>query len=185
VRIIAATNKDLVSEVAEGRFREDLFYRVAIGLLHLPPLRQRTGDLTFLAKALLEQINEKAAHEKDYKHKKLSVTAINFISQQAWMGNVRELQATLLRATLWQPGGTLTDQDVFESIIQSTHSTENILDRDITQGFEIKRLMEELAKHYIVKALDKCGGNKAKAAAVLGLKHYQTLNDWIKKYNIN
>ena len=185
VRIIAATNKDLINEVAEGRFREDLFYRVAIGLLHLPPLRQRTGDLTFLAKALLEQINEKAANEKDYIHKKLSVTAINFISQQAWMGNVRELQATLLRATLWQSGGTLTEQNIFESVIQSTHFTKNILDRDITQGFEINEIIGELTKSYVVKAMEHCHGNKPKAAALLGLKNYQTLNNWIEKYNIN
>jgi len=185
VRIITATNKDLAHEVIEGRFREDLFYRIAIGVLHLPPLRHRSGDITHLAKALLEQINQEAKHEKEYIHKKFSANAINFISQQPWAGNVRELQATILRATLWQAGNVLNDDDIAQSLISSTRKSENIMDRDLHQGFDINEVISELTKSYVVKAMELSHGNKSKAASLLGLKNYQTLNNWIEKYNIN
>jgi transcriptional regulator with GAF, ATPase, and Fis domain len=185
VRIITATNKDLVHEVAEGRFREDLFYRIAIGVLHLPPLRQRLGDVTHLAKALLEQINEEAKNEKEYKHKKFSANAINFISKQSWAGNVRELQATILRATLWQAGDALTEDDISQALIKSAKSQDNLLENDISQGVDISKLIGQFTKHYIVQAIDLCHGNKTKAALLLGIKNYQTLDNWIKKYDIN
>jgi transcriptional regulator with PAS, ATPase and Fis domain len=184
VRIITATNKDLVKEVAENRFREDLFYRVAIGVLHLPPIRERTGDLSFLAKALLERINEEAGVNPDYIHKYISANAINLILRQPWSGNVRELQATLLRATLWQAGSTLTEDDIAQALIIPAKSSENILDADISQGIEINEIIEIITKHYVMQAMDFCHGSKIKAAALLGLKNYQTLNNWIKKYNI-
>jgi len=185
VRIITATNKDLANEVIEGRFREDLFYRIAIGVLHLPALRHRSGDITHLAKALLEQINQEAKHEQEYIHKKFSANAINFISQQPWAGNVRELQATILRATLWQAGNVLNEDDIKQSLISSTRKSESIMDRDLSQGFDINEIIGELTKSYVVKAMERCHGNKSKAAALLGLKNYQTLNNWIEKYNIN
>jgi transcriptional regulator with PAS, ATPase and Fis domain len=185
VRIITATNKDLVHEVAEGRIREDLFYRIAIGVLHLPPLRQRSGDVTHLAKALLEQVNEEAKNEKEYKHKNFSVNAINFISKQSWTGNVRELQATILRATLWQAGDTLTEDDISQALIKSAKSQDNLLQKDVSQGVDINELIGELTQHYVVQAMNLCHGNKTKAASLLGIKHYQTLDNWIKKYGIN
>jgi transcriptional regulator with PAS, ATPase and Fis domain len=185
VRIITATNKDLAHEVIEGRFREDLFYRIAIGVLHLPALRHRSGDITHLAKALLEQINQEAKHEQEYVHKKFSANAINFISQQPWAGNVRELQATILRATLWQAGNVLNEDDIAQSLISSTRKSESIMDRDLSQGFDINEIIGELTKLYVVKAMEHCHGNKSKAASLLGLKNYQTLNNWIEKYNIN
>jgi len=185
VRIITATNNDLGKEVAEGRFREDLFYRVAIGVLHLPPLRQRSGDVTHLAKALLEQINEEAKDEQEYKHKKFSVSAINFMDQQSWAGNVRELQATILRATLWQAGDLLTEEDLSQSIIHSHKTNTNIMDRDVSQGIDINQLTVEFRQHYVVQAMKLCNGNKTKAAKLLSMENYQTLDNWIKKYDIN
>ncbi|MEP0357406.1 sigma-54 dependent transcriptional regulator [Paraglaciecola sp.] len=184
VRIITATNKDLANEVIEGRFREDLFYRIAIGVLHLPALRYRSGDITHLAKALLEQINQEAKQEQEYVHKKFSVNAINFISKQPWAGNVRELQATILRATLWQAGDVLNEDDIAQSLISSTRKSENLMDRGLTQEFDINEVIGELTKSYVVKAMEHCHGNKSKAASLLGLKNYQTLNNWIDKYNI-
>jgi DNA-binding NtrC family response regulator len=185
VRIITATNKDLFDEVAKGRFREDLLYRVAIGVLHLPPLRERPGDIVYLANALLEKINAEASTEPDYKHKNISASAINFIKKQSWSGNVRELQATLLRATLWQAGEKLEEHDIAASIIKSPNNTSDILAKDITQGIDINEIFSEAATHYIDKALQYCHGNKTKAAALLGLKNYQTLNNWIEKYGLN
>lgn len=184
VRIITATNRDLALDVSEGRFREDLFYRVAIGTINLPPLRQRVGDIAYLAKALLEKINQEADTDEGYRHKKISVNAINFISKQSWRGNVRELQATLLRATLWQPGLELAEKDIADAMLSATHKKPKQIDIELTQNFDIKEYINEITKSYVVAALDKCHGNKSQAAALLGLKHYQTLSNWLAKYNI-
>lgn len=101
VRIIAATNRDLLQEVAAGRFREDLFYRIAVGVLKLPPLRERSGDISLLSEKLLSDIYSTL---NDVDHKKLSADAKNLILKQVWRGNIRELQSTLLRASLWARG---------------------------------------------------------------------------------
>ena len=185
VRIIAATNKNLVEEVAEGRFREDLFYRVAIGVLHLPPLRERKGDLVVLAEALLENINKEAQGQPGYKDKKLSVKAKNLIKQCPWPGNVRELNATLLRASLWDSSNTLSDSSLKQAIFQNPKQQQNLLNRDVSQGVDIQGIIAEISTHYITQALEQTNNSKTKAAELLGLKNYQTLNNWMEKYNIN
>jgi transcriptional regulator with GAF, ATPase, and Fis domain len=185
VRIITATNKNLSQEVHDGRFREDLFYRIAIGVLHLPPLRQRSGDISHLAKVLLGLINAKASDEEEYIHKKFSANAINFISKQAWNGNVRELQATILRATLWQANDTLTQEDISQSMLTTHDTSKSIMDENVSQGIDINKLIGQLTNHYVVQAMNLCNGNKTKAATLLSIKNYQTLDNWIKKYNIN
>ncbi|MGP9499045.1 sigma 54-interacting transcriptional regulator [Halomonas sp. AOP43-D1-4] len=98
VRIVTATHRNLMEAVADGLFREDLFYRVAVGVLHLPPLRAREGDLSLLADMVL-----KAHGEQDsvFLGKKISANAKEIILQHSWRGNVRELQSTLIRAALW------------------------------------------------------------------------------------
>ena len=184
VRIIAATNKDLIEEIANNRFREDLFYRVAIGIIHLPPLSKRTGDLPYLAKALLNRINKEVKEDVSYKDKKLSASAINFIKKQVWPGNVRELHSTLLRATLWQTDTVLTESDIADALISSPRKKSDIMARDVSQGVDIKDLMSVLAKHYIEQALTHCHGNKTEAAELLGFKSYQTLSNWMDKYGV-
>ncbi|WP_230374671.1 sigma 54-interacting transcriptional regulator [Pseudomonas syringae] len=98
VRVITATHRNLMQAVADGRFREDLFYRVAVGVLHLPALRERGGDLLLLADYLLKEIT---AQDNSFRDKKISIDAKNLILRHPWRGNVRELQSTLLRAALW------------------------------------------------------------------------------------
>jgi DNA-binding NtrC family response regulator len=159
-----------------------LFYRVAIAVLELPPIRMRDSDVTHLANALLAQINDRADNGI---HKHFSTNAIKFISKQAWRGNVRELQATLLRATLWSLKEQITEDDIAEAMFSTEQKHSDLLDRDISQGVDINKLIAELTKHYIVKSLELCHGNKSKASNMLGLQNYQTLNNWIKKYEIN
>lgn len=182
VRIIVATNRDLSAEVAAGRFREDLFYRVAVGVLKLPPLRQRTGDISPLADFLLAEIHKEF---DQVEHKKISPDARNLILKQPWRGNIRELQSTLLRAVLWCSGSKITAQDIQQALFALPDSHEGLLDRDISQGIDIQEIIFVIAQHYIPRALEQAGGNKTKAAELLGLGSYQTLNNWIEKYNIN
>ncbi|HOV88271.1 MAG TPA: sigma-54 dependent transcriptional regulator, partial [Syntrophobacteraceae bacterium] len=98
VRVIAATNRSLIEEVAQQRFRADLFYRLAVVILYLPPLRERSGDLTLLIDRLLDQINLESSTEPGYVHKKISAAAKNLLLLHSWPGNVRELLNTLRRA---------------------------------------------------------------------------------------
>ncbi len=181
VRVIAATNRDLLQEVAAGRFREDLFYRIAVGVLKLPPLRQRAGDITLLAESLLAGI-VKDLNAAD--HKKLSAEARNLILKQPWRGNIRELQSTLLRASLWATGNKITATDIQQALFTMPDGQAGILGRDISQGIEIEEIIGEVAQHYITRAMADAQGNKTKAAALLGLGTYQTLGNWIKKYTI-
>jgi transcriptional regulator with PAS, ATPase and Fis domain len=181
VRVIAATNRDLLQEVAAGRFREDLFYRIAVGVLKLPPLRQRAGDITLLAESLLAGI-VKDLNVAD--HKKLSAEAKNLILKQPWRGNIRELQSTLLRASLWATGNKITATDIQQALFTMPDGQAGILGRDISQGVEIEEIIGEVAQHYITRAMADAQGNKTKAAALLGLGTYQTLGNWIKKYTI-
>lgn len=181
VRIIAATHKDLVQEVAAGRFREDLFYRVAIGVLRLPPLRQRTGDVLLLADRLLDRINRDAAGQAGYTSKKLSAKTKKFMQSYPWPGNVRELYATLLRASLWQTQDTLSEADLKEALLSVPSKGEGILGRAVDQGVDLNEILDEVRQHYIDRALSESGGNKSKAAQLLGLNNYQTLSHWIEK----
>ncbi|BCD99235.1 sigma-54 interaction domain-containing protein [Marinagarivorans cellulosilyticus] len=192
VRIIAATNKTLMDEVAAGRFREDLFYRVAIGVLHLPPLRERSGDLLLLVNNILGKIASETnasakkdkAQSKGEKHKKISVKARKLIQGHPWPGNVRELQATLLRATLWHSGDTLSDEDIRGALISTTPHKAGILDMDVSQGIDLNELCDDVVRHYVPLALDAAQGKKSKAAELLGLNNYQTLENKMKKLNL-
>jgi len=112
IRIIAATNRNLIDEVAGGSFREDLFYRLAVAVIKLPPLREREGDVSLLIDQFLEQINRESSNEPGYKQKKLSASARNLLFLHSWPGNVRELQNTLTRAAVWSVDEELGEDDV-------------------------------------------------------------------------
>lgn len=182
IRIITATHRNLMESVAKGSFREDLFYRVAVGVLHLPPLREREGDLSLLAKTLLATLGE---HDDGLKNKKLSPEAKNIIVRHPWHGNVRELQATLLRAALWCRGDTINAEDMHQALFLMPEKESCLLDKDVTQGIDIQEIIGEVAGLYIRRALDSTGHSKTRAAQLLGLNNYQTLNNWMEKYGIN
>jgi transcriptional regulator with GAF, ATPase, and Fis domain len=184
VRVIAATNRDLISEVADGRFREDLYYRLAIATLKLPPLRERRGDLTLLVDRLLEQVNNDAQDEPGYVHKKISVKAKNLILTHKWPGNVRELLNTLRRVTLFADGGVVSESDMrraIQPVVKSNALSDQVLGRQITEGIDLQELLDEVSVHYFEKALKETGGNKSKASRLLGFKHYQTFTGWLDK----
>ncbi len=184
VRVIAATNRNLVQEVAMGRFREDLFYRVAVGVLNLPPLRERAGDLPLLADALLQRINRDAAGQPGFVQKKISVEGRNLIRQHRWPGNIRELNSTLLRASLWSQNKRIDAADLEAAMFRGLSQEQGVLGRTIDEVFDIHSVIDEVVRHYVVRALTQTGENRSKAAALLGLGSYQTLNGWIKKHGV-
>jgi DNA-binding NtrC family response regulator len=185
VRVIAATNRTLTDEIAAGRFREDLFYRLAVAVLRLPPLRERAGDRGLLITHLLQQVNREAASEPGYREKSLSAGAKNLLLAHSWPGNVRELLNTLRRAAIWSEGASISTDDVREAILPTMQGrSAGVLDRPLGDGFVLQEVLDEVARHYLARAMAEAGGNKTKAAALVGLPSYQTLTNWLKNYGV-
>ncbi len=185
VRIIAATNRTLTEEIASGHFREDLFYRLAVAVLKIPPLRERSGDLGVLIDHLLAQVNREAAGEPGFKEKKLSSGARNLLLTHPWPGNVRELLNTLRRAAIWSDGAAISSEDMREALLPVAVTTRPaVLGRPLGSGFNLSELLKEVARHYLERAMDEAHGNKTKAAELVGLASYQTLTNWLVKYEV-
>ncbi len=188
VRIISATNRNLADEVRDRKFREDLFYRLAVAIVRLPALRDRSGDVSLLTDYLINIINDEGIKEQPgYKRKKISANARNVIIKHSWPGNIRELFNTLQRAAVWNDGDVIDEDTISKSIFHLSSlnkNNEGVLNRDLTQPIDIQDIIGDVAKHYINRALSETHGNKTKAALLLGLSSHQTLNGWIERYGI-
>ena len=186
VRVIAATNRDLGAEVEASRFREDLYYRLATGVIRLPPLRERPGDLTPLIDHFLTAANRKFADQPAVEQKTLSPQARNLLLRHPWPGNVRELQATIDRLVLWSPRATIDADDVREEFLKTVRTdAADLLGRPLGNGLDLPELMAELARHYLQRALAESDGNKTRAAELIGLPSYQTLTNWMNRYDVS
>ena len=185
VRVVAATNRDLRAEVAAGRFREDLYYRVATGVIRLPPLRERQGDLTPLIDHFLAAANRKFADQPGVEQKTLSPTARNLLLRHPWPGNVRELRATIDRLVLWTPSASVGADDVRVELLRTVgDEPADLLRRPLGDGLQLPTLVADLARHYLERALAEADGNKTRAAELIGLPSYQTLTNWMKRYDV-
>jgi len=187
VRIISATNRSLIEEIQQGHIREDLYYRLAVATLTLPPLRNRGEDVGLLIDKLMDRINIEASLEPGFKHKKLSASARNLLLKHSWPGNVRELQNTLTRAGVWSYGNIITAEDVEDALlpmVSKTNKNDEILYRSLDQGIDLPEIMSLVASHYLKRALKKTNNNKTQTSQMLGLSSYQTLSNWLKKYGL-
>jgi len=186
VRIIAATHRTLIDEVSGERFRADLFYRLAVAVLKLPPLRDRRGDLSLLIDTLLKRVNEESGEEPGYAHKRLSVRAKNLLLSHPWPGNVRELLNTLQRAALWSAGDIISPEDIRDALLPvRTDEAFAVLNRPFDDSFSIHAVLSQVSKHYLRRALDEAHGNKTKASEMLGLSSYQTLTNWLRRHGLD
>lgn len=186
-RIFAATNRSIMEEVAAGRFRSDLFYRLAVAVLVLPPLRERKGDVGLLIDSLLEQVNKESSEEPGYRHKTISPSAKNIMLQHTWPGNVRELLNTLRRAAVWCSGTIIEEEDIYEALLQipsTSQATDGILNRDISRGVDLPALLSSVRSHYLERALEQTHGNKTQAAKLLRISNYQTFTNWLDKHRV-
>lgn len=185
VRIIAATNRNLMTEVTEGRFRQDLYYRLAVAVLHLPPLREREGDLSLLIDHMLDMVNRESVEEPGYVNKKISASARNLMLSYPWAGNARELQNVIRRAAVWSVDETITDDDMREILVfPSSQSEAKSGEVALGKGVNLPEILAETARLHLAKAMKESGGNKSKAARLLGLPNYQTLTNWLEKYGV-
>ena len=190
VRIIAATNRNLQREIKANRFREDLYYRLAVITLRLPPLRERRSDIPLLATEFLERINRdfegQEGQEPGYIHKTISGGATNFVKQYGWPGNVRQLYNALLQAAVMTDTDVIDRREITAAIGEmDDDNTVNLLEQPLGGGFDLEEHLNSLRKHYLRRAMEESKGVKARAAKLLGLKNYQTLDAQLKRLGVH
>ncbi|KPJ75687.1 MAG: Fis family transcriptional regulator [Deltaproteobacteria bacterium SG8_13] len=169
IRIIAATNKQLEKEVIAGNFREDLFYRLNVIEIKLPPLRERKGDLRALAQHFLD----KYAREMNKKITKISAYAIDLLNKYDFPGNIRELENLMERSVALSTTNILLPDSLALSI-HKRRWIEGVKDRrfdldEVSHGVALDSILEEIERAYMLKALEIANGNKNKAADLLGI----------------
>jgi transcriptional regulator with PAS, ATPase and Fis domain len=188
VRVIAATNRDLLTAIGEQKFREDLYYRLAVISIKLPPLVERRGDIPQIAERLLAQINRQfSAEEPGYRHKSISGAAIAFVKRHDWPGNVRQLFNALMQAAVMSGSDEIQRQDIEAALgeIPPGGSVEtNMLERPLGDGFDLVKHLNEIQRHYLQRAMTEANGVKSHAARLLGIPNYQTLAEQLKRLNV-
>ncbi|HEY8856077.1 MAG TPA: PEP-CTERM-box response regulator transcription factor [Rugosibacter sp.] len=169
VRVVCATHQDLKTLILEGRFREDLYYRLAEIVLMIPPLRDRIGDAALLAHALVR----KFANEQNRNSLSLSEEAVRAISAYSWPGNVRELENCLKRATIMAEGNSLSAQDVGLDQVSAEDAT----------PLDLRTIRDTAERQAIIAAVSRSNGNLARAADLLGISR-PTLYDLMHKLGL-
>jgi two-component system response regulator PilR (NtrC family) len=166
VRFISATNKDLESEVIDHRFREDLFFRLNVIQISLPPLRDREGDLPLLAQHFLEEYS----HELGKDVKKISAYAMHILEQYPFPGNARELENIIERSVALETSNIVLPESLTLSSFKLDNSMEMRRRTDVThKGIELDKIMADTERDYIFKALEMAHGSKQKTADLLGI----------------
>jgi transcriptional regulator with PAS, ATPase and Fis domain len=165
VRIIAATNHDLRQAIEKGAFRLDLYYRLNMIPIFLPPLRERQGDILILAEYFLRK--HSAAHNQPIRL--ISQKARDLLTHYDWLGNVRELEYSILRAVLFAEGDVILPKHLPQEIQSPGKRT--------TESIPIGMTLQEMEKELILKTLERTGGNRTQTAQILGISlrslHYK------------
>lgn len=176
MRIVAATNRNLEEMVEAGTFRADLYYRLNIIRIHLPPLRERKEDIPGLVSHFLKAF----CRRYDLPEKRISSEAVAAMMAYGWKGNVRELANTVERLVTLADGPEISRGDLPEAIHEAQPAKDIYAESLISRAREAGEAQE---KALIIRALKNAGGNKTKAAELLGI-HRTTLYQKIKKYNL-
>ena len=188
VRIIAATNIDLKEAVRQGMFREDLYYRLAVVPIELPPLRDRRQDVLPLAQHFIRKYNEENGRQVS---EHVAPEVLSLLENYSWPGNVRELENAIERAVVIAPGDDISheclrpeiaDPQAARAVVREGAGASSAIDvgRGVNFYDEVRRFEIDLIR----RALDQTGGHQSRAARLLGMNP-TTLNSKIKTYNIN
>jgi len=177
VRILSATHKNLSALVAEGKFREDLFYRVNVIEVRVPPLRERLGDITEIAESIVKRLGKQTGNRS------LSITdnALQVLEEYHFPGNVRELENVLERAATLCSGGMIDAGDL--QLRPKAAAAEVAIQSSVAPGEKLGDALEDIERDAIVRALEQTRYNKTKAAALLGMT-FRSLRYRIKKLGI-
>jgi two-component system response regulator HydG len=179
VRIVAATNRDLEAEVTQGRFREDLFYRLNVMPLNVPPLRERHDDIPLLADHFLKRYAEK--NRKSVKG--FTPLAMDMLLKYDWPGNVRELENAIERAVILLTGEHITEKQLPLNIIRN-YPDIDVSNPAVPSPPDGTRSLEEIEKEAILATLKATDGNKSESARRLGITR-KTLHNKLKSYGID
>jgi DNA-binding NtrC family response regulator len=172
VRLVAATNRDLKKLVSEGKFRDDLFYRLSVVTVDLPPLRERRDDIPLLVKAFLDEFGR----ENNKQVRELTPEALNVLLAYDWPGNVRELRNAIEQMVVLARAERLTVRDVPSAIREGADLSKINVVRDGMTVEDAERLV-------IVQALKETDGNRTKAAQKIGISR-RTLHRKLKEYGL-
>ena len=184
VRIIAATNKDLAKEIAQGRFRDDLFYRLSVIPIHLPPLRERRDDVPLLVRAFLDRLRKSMNKTVEG----IEPEAMRLLEAYDWPGNVRELENTMERCVALETGPRVSVNVLPEKIAQSVRSPAAQIapegHRVIPEGgIDLEKQIQDMEQGYIEEALRLSDGVGTRAAELLRMT-YRSFRHYSKKYNL-
>jgi len=180
IRVIAATNQDLTKAVADGRFREDLYYRINVIPIVLPPLRERREDIPLLAEHFLVKYAEQMAKGVAG----ISRSAMELLKQHDWPGNIRELENVIERAVALEATPAILSESLPPSIRTAPARTETPVGETLPDaGFDLEAHVKEIERGYIAQALQQSGGVQVKAAELLGMS-FRSFRYYVKKYNL-
>ena len=177
VRLIAATNRDLKDQIEKGLFREDLYFRLNVLEIYIPPLNQRREDILPLANLFLEEFSVRAGKDLEF-----SDAMINFLKTYDFPGNVRELKNIVERGTVFAKDGVVDNK----SFNMTRHISEKItsdVDIDLNEPVSLDDILEEVERKYIVQALEKTDNNRQETARMLNITE-RSLRYRITKLNI-
>jgi len=184
IRVIAATNQDLAKAIAEGRFREDLYYRINVIPISLPPLRERREDIPLLAQHFMAKYTE----QMDKQITGISHEAMDLLVHHEWPGNIRELENVLERAVALEATPVVLP-DSLPANIRGEASTRSHVSVAAPvsglpdTGFDLEAHVQEIERGYIAEALKRAGGVQVKAAELLGMS-FRSFRYYVKKYNL-
>ena len=181
VRIISATNKDLEKAVREKQFREDLFYRLNVIQIKIPPLRERKEDIPSLAGHFLKRYSEELGKQIS----QVSPEALRILLQYDYPGNVRELQNIIERAVALETSGELTPHNLSSYLEEQLPLKRVDLNLDIpSEGIDLEKIVEDIERTLLLKALDRTKGIKKKAAELLHI-NFRSMRYRLEKYGLN
>ncbi|NCC24778.1 MAG: sigma-54-dependent Fis family transcriptional regulator [Deltaproteobacteria bacterium] len=180
VRLVAATNRDLQTEVAAGRFREDLYYRLNVLEIHMPPLKDRQGDIPLLVEFLIRKLGEK--NRKSIRS--ASPAFLEALERYSWPGNVRELENTLERAIILSRADVLEPRDLPAHVFEP-RTSESSADPDLSPGSTVQSEtpLDRAEREALVRTLAKHGGHREQTARALGISR-RTLQYKIRKFGL-
>lgn len=176
-RVIAATNRDLEREVKEGRFREDLYYRLSVVTITVPPLRERREDIRLLSLNSLKRARSKGA-----KATTISEDALALLERYAWPGNVRELENTIERAALHARRSSIVTDDLPDKVKTQQQTTPDSQAKALSM-FEDLPSLDELERRYLIYVLQSVGGSRTRAAELMGIDR-RTLYRMAERYGV-
>jgi two-component system response regulator PilR (NtrC family) len=182
VRVIAATNKDLEKAIADGSFREDLFYRLSVIPLHLPPLRERRSDIPLLARAFLDRFRKQM--EKPLEG--FEPAALRALEAYDWPGNVRELENTIERAVALESGAHISTAVLPEKVSRQGGDGKALAAGAIAipdEGLDLEQHIQQTERAFLLAALERTGGVGTRAAELLRIS-YRSFKHYAKKHNL-